>query len=350
MSSRQILPLASRSSLHGFTLVELLVVITIIGILVGLLMPAINAARESGRRTQCTNQLKQIVTAMVNYETANRSFPPGRAGCDGFTGSPCGSGLTGAQMAGTSAFVAILPQLDSTPLYSSLVSSASNGAVYPAKTDTSTNGWNNPTTVAALLARPPVFVCPSDAAKPANTILTPPTTTSSYALVIGELGANPVIIPGQSANVTLPAADELHQKYYNNGPFVYSLPRRAADIRDGLSNTMFVGETINGHLAETMNSWPLSIAYLSSMRSTNNPLNTPPGSGTMAQVYPDSGLSLPSSATGAFASQHPAGANFAFGDGHVRYVANQIELATYQALSTIAGSEPVDAAKLEAAP
>jgi prepilin-type processing-associated H-X9-DG protein len=64
-----------------------------------------------------------------------------------------------------------------------------------------------------------------------------------------------------------------------------------------------------------------------------------------------SGLSgLVSSAIGAFASQHPSGANFAFGDGHVRYVANQIDLATYQALSTIAGSEPVDTAKLEAAP
>ena len=104
------------------------------------MLPAINAARESGRRTQCTNNLKQIVTAMVNYESANRSFPPGRMGCDGFTGSPCGSGLKGAQTAGTSAFLAILPQLDSTPLYSSLVLSASNGAVYPAKSARPTTG------------------------------------------------------------------------------------------------------------------------------------------------------------------------------------------------------------------
>jgi prepilin-type processing-associated H-X9-DG protein len=113
---------------------------------------------------------------------------------------------------------------------------------------------------------------------------------------------------------------------------------------------MFVGETTNGHLPETMNSWPLSVAYLSSMRSTNNPLNTPPGSGGMAPIT-NSGLAgLPGSATGAFISQHPSGANFAFGDGHVKYIANAIDFATYQALSTIAGSEPINAASLDAAP
>jgi len=78
-------------------------------------------------------------------------------------------------------------------------------------------------------------------------------------------------------------------------------------------------------------------------------LNTPPGNGTV--LIADSGLTgLPSSATGAFASRHPAGANFAFGDGHVRFLSSGIDLATYQALSTMAGFEPVDASKFEAAP
>jgi len=356
MSSRQIFPCGPRSSRNGFTLVELLVVIAIIGILVGLLLPAVNAAREAGRRTQCTNNLAQIVKAMASYESANRSFPPGRMGCDAFSGSPCGT-VNGAQRPGTSAFVTILPQLDSTPLYSTLVLSASKGAVYPGTTDASTNGWNDPATTKALAQqRPGVFVCPSDIAQPNSTVLnslSPPnlsTTTSSYALVLGSLGQNAIVGPGP-IDVLYPVADEPHQKYYNNGPFIYLTPRRAADVSDGLSNTMFVSETIDGHTPESMNSWPLSVAYLSCLRSTNNPLNTQAGTGSMVAIG-NSGLSgLPASATGSFASRHPAGANFAFGDGHVRYISNAIDFPkTYQALSTIAGAEPIDSSLLDAAP
>ncbi|MGO9114574.1 MAG: DUF1559 domain-containing protein [Thermoguttaceae bacterium] len=342
MPSRHILPSGSRSSRSGFTLVELLVVVFIIGILVGLLLPAVNSAREAGRRTQCVNNLTNIAKAMINYESAFRSFPPGRMGCDAYSNAPC-SGFQGSQTPGTSAFLAILPQLDSEPLYSSFVVSATSGGVYPGNPDATTTGWNNATATAALLARPPVFVCPSDSAQPASTVLNSlslpnlKTTTSSYALVLGSSGAN---------------TTEANQKYYNNGPFIYLLAHRSADVRDGLSNTLFVGETIDGHLPATMNSWPLSIAYLSSMRSTNNKLNPQAGDPSVVSIsIANTGLSgLPSSATGAFASRHPSGANFAFGDGHVRIIASSINLQTYQALSTIAGEEPIDQEALDAGP
>src|SRR5262245_46243833 len=72
-----------RPAACGFTLVELLVVIAIIGILVALLLPAIQAAREAARRSSCTNNLKQIGIATLNYENGRKQLPPGRIECDG---------------------------------------------------------------------------------------------------------------------------------------------------------------------------------------------------------------------------------------------------------------------------
>ena len=365
MPSRQLFPSGSRSSRNGFTLVELLVVIAIIGMLVGLLLPAVQAAREAGRRSICTSNLKQLVLAATNYESFWKSFPPGRLGCDNYSGTPCNN-VQGYRTSGTSAFLAMLPQLDASALYSSFAPSgsgaasiAANGAVYPAKSDATSNIWNSASITTALLARPPVFVCPSDNARPASTVLNSQTlpnlstTTGSYALVLGSLGA------GSSAT-------EAQQKYYNNGAFVYLFPRHSADVHDGLSQTMFVGEANNGDAAATMNCWALSIAYLSCLRSTDNPLNSQPGNGGVVQIanstpqsyslpngqtvslgldtiYGDTGLTgLPGQAVGAFASQHPQGANFGFGDGHVKYVPNLIDFSLYQALSTIAGGESVN--------
>ncbi len=102
----------------AFTLVELLVVIAIIGMLVGLLLPAVQQAREAARRMQCTNNEKNLTLALLNHESANKSFPPARMGGDGTL--PNGNSQPGDQRYGSSAFLQCLPQLEQQGLYQQL--------------------------------------------------------------------------------------------------------------------------------------------------------------------------------------------------------------------------------------
>jgi prepilin-type processing-associated H-X9-DG protein len=105
------------------------------------------------------------------------------------------------------------------------------------------------------------------------------------------------------------------------------------EITDGTSNTYFVGETINGHLAETRNRWTAAGRYVDSLRSTENPMNTPVGLG--GTEYDSGGYKT----TGAFASRHPGGAQFAYGDGRVEFISEDIAINLYRAASTRAGDE-----------
>lgn len=294
---------------RGFTLVELLVVIAIIGILVALLLPAVQAAREAARRMQCSNNSKQIALANANYEDSFNVYPPGRMGCDGINTGPC-NGDANYQRVGTSALVALLPFIEGQSLHDSI---DFNTGLY------SSGFPMNAQNQAAVLNRPDFVVCPSDTARKDRDVGGYPAATGSYAMVHGQLGPD----QGISGNM----------KVFNTGIYVYKVSFQQSHLSDGTSSTMIFGETYDGHLDEVYNIWTMGSRH-HTLRSTVNPPNTRPGQGITTSPY---GTPL----NGAFASRHPGGAMFAFADGHVQFIAENIDLATYRALSTREGEEPI---------
>ena len=104
-------------------------------------------------------------------------------------------------------------------------------------------------------------------------------------------------------------------------------------ISDGATHTYFFGESVDGHLKETRNRWTAAGRYVDGLRSTENPMNTPVGIG--AFEHSADGYST----TGAFASRHAGGAQFAFGDAHVEFVSEDISIGLYRAAATRAGAD-----------
>jgi prepilin-type N-terminal cleavage/methylation domain-containing protein len=230
----------------GFTLVELLVVIAIIGVMVGLLLPAVQAAREAARRMQCSNNLKQIALANANYEDSFKAYPPGRAGCDGVNTGIC-TGDPNFRRIGTSALVALLPFIESGTLYDSM--DLQTGLYSQAF---AMNAQNQ----AAVAQRPAFVVCPSDTAREVVDGGSYPIATGSYAMVTGRLGPD----QGISANL----------KLNNTGIYMYKAVFSNRDLLDGTSSTIIFGETYDGHLAEVYNAWTNGSRH-HTLRSTTNP-------------------------------------------------------------------------------
>lgn len=297
---------------NGFTLVELLVVIAIIGILVALLLPAVQAAREAARRAECTNNIRQIGLALLNYETTNKVFPAGRASI----------GKSAA-----SALVSILPYMEEQNLYDTFDFDA--GVWLHGKT-----AWLDPdktTNSIAIGTRPDSFVCPSDEieffSQRRHPALLPfgldkrGAAVGSYSTVAGSWG----VFQNNAKSKT------------NNGIFYYVKKNAIREITDGMSHTMFVGEVVSPHIPSSSNVWSKSVRDLDSHRNTANPLNTWPGEGETVSNFDENG---------AFASRHPGGCNFVFGDGGARFLNENISDYVYQALSTKAGNEVYDSNEL----
>ena len=172
-------------------------------------------------------------------------------------------------------------------------------------------------------------MCPSDTSEPYSENTNPgfpgvyaigdyKAATGSYATVSGTVGMTKGITNAQ--------------KYSNSGVFYYLTAHSIRDIADGLSKTLFVGEVVDGHTQNSSNIWTRAVRAMDTQRATDNPLNTMPSEPVYDTSY---GLRV----NGAFASRHPGGAMFAFGDGHVSFLVENISLDVYQALSTRNGGE-----------
>lgn len=301
----------------AFTLVELLVVIAIIGILVGLLLPAVQSAREAARRIQCTNNLKQIGLALHNYESAHRTFPPGFI--SRVTGTWPGGGNNPIPEAGPgwSNFALILPMLEQSNLHSSInfglpiadpvnqIARSTNIPAYQCPSD----AWNQPVTVwpATLGIRDLAFV--------------------SYVNCLG--GGNPANAPGYSA---------MYEEQPFNGMFHRNRGVRHGEISDGTSNTIGLGErasmfTPNGWAgviptAQTVFSPMIAQSRGQTVGQTARPAIT------MSTVHVRTGgPNAPTGSPGGFWSPHVGGCLFALMDGSTHSIATSVDIVVFRALA-----------------
>ncbi len=274
----------------AFTMIELLIVIGIIAILIALLLPAIQSAREQARRIQCTKNLMQIGVALGNYASTHKVFPPGVVNDKGpITNLPKGYHFGWA--------VQILPFLEQPAIYREF---DFNQSVYAPRNDT------------ARSHRSQSFLCPSD----------PTYGITSYAACHHDVEA---------------AIDrDNHGVFFLNSRISYD------DLSDGPACTIFVGEM------RTPPGLGWAIGTSASLRNAGTPINSAdplsslistPGLRNPMAIDPaviksliDAGL-VPPMFVGGYRSYHPGGANFLFGDGSVRFLKERMSQSVYRSLA-----------------
>jgi prepilin-type N-terminal cleavage/methylation domain-containing protein/prepilin-type processing-associated H-X9-DG protein len=323
---------------NGFTLVELLVVIALIGLLMALLVPAIMQARSSARTVHCTDKLRQIGLALYNYQSNFKLFPPG--GVHMTTARP-GTVPTGNQNTDGRApwTVLILSELDETARYNAF----NFEAPFSARADlTSMTPEPNLTEQYRPINR---YQCPNDPTD-ANGLC------SNYAACQG--GGTPDDAAAKSAQVP----GQLPRLFFDNGIFFHNSSVSLADITDGSSNTVLVGETkyigTASTFAPTKAWWPWSAAIradnaqkhaaLFNISATCDPINFPQnGEYTEEDIRKHLGVFEGANHGGqqrVYGSWHAGGANFLMADGSVHFLGENMDLNVYRSLGRRADGGP----------
>jgi prepilin-type N-terminal cleavage/methylation domain-containing protein/prepilin-type processing-associated H-X9-DG protein len=322
---------------HGFTLVELLVVIAIIGILVALLLPAIQSAREAARRAQCVNNLKQIGIAMQNYHDNYKELPPGNLSCCWGTWQ-----------------MAILPFIEEQALGDMYTWLPKTEELFLDEYKYDRNNTTTPKTrnLDVVRTRIATLTCPSDV----------PQVTGGPGIAEGMTYHNYVVNYGNTNHIGWdhqcpppPSPGGPTCVRYLGGPFVGDDWEPANDqkywkfkeIVDGLSKTLMVSETLQGRDGDlrgfTWWGWSAGFETLVSPNGSDPDRVRPsPGVQTCNWILPNPPCkaSVPANLYMAAArSNHPGGVNAGMCDGSVQFIVDDVDLATWRASSTTKGDE-----------
>jgi prepilin-type N-terminal cleavage/methylation domain-containing protein/prepilin-type processing-associated H-X9-DG protein len=308
---------------RGFTLIELLVVIAIIAVLIALLLPAVQAAREAARRAQCTNNLKQLGLAALNYESANGCFPGGS-----YTGTLFNPPAYSSHYPESfSVFARMLPFFEQSPMY--------NAANFSLNAGDPSNLTIGGVLISAL-------VCPSDLQ---NQSMVLPATQSQTSTAPGWSFYNIYPLPpgtwtqafssygGNAGTFTFGFSNLMMPTVFSafNGTIYNDSSVKIAAITDGTSNTFAFTERAKGHLftndpyyCQSDAQWNVG-RYFDTLTATLYPMNL--GFGNGAGPLGFNGYNYYS--TTCSGSYHPGGANFGFCDGSVKFLKNSISCWTY---------------------
>lgn len=285
----------------GFTLLELLVVMAVIGMLVALLLPAVQSAREAARLTDCRVRLKQMSLAMHEYHDGFGAFPPGWISRK-IAGKPanwCDSDNVATWAPWT---VLILPYLGERGLYDAI----DMNDQFPSWGSHATTSVNYP----LWLTRKEYYVCPSDFYRGDDNSNARADNTKSYAAVSGG-GPTPTCIA--SGN----------RWFFHNGIFSASTRTGFRHLKDGSSNVFLIGESRYYKVTSWCSSAKQQFGGMPfPVSAATNAINS-------AADSPFGDFDAPTT----MGSWHAAeGCNFAFADGSVKFVSENIELGTYQSL------------------